>query len=195
MNFGNAEFGQRLRDGVRVRLQGRHGIGGRERVEFAAPDRLENLLEFRRRDLFKSCRKRAGEYGDILRVRSEWLAEVVVISSRSLVDLVSTDQIVRIFVFVQKFERAREINAGYIIPPYVGLMLIEIIAQIKNVIGGDDAFAREHVNPVGDGSRVGQGRGLKRDHLLQIAQATREHVRGRGKAGRFRRAQEIHHVN
>ena len=96
---------------------------------------------------------------------------------------------------MQKFECAGEINAGHIILPYVSLMLIEIIAQIKNVIGGDDAFAREHVNPVGDGSRVGQGRGLERDHLLQIAQATREHVRRRSKAGCFRRAQKIHHVN
>ena len=96
---------------------------------------------------------------------------------------------------MQKFERAREINAGDIILPDVGLMLVEVIAQIKNVIGGDDTFAREHVNPVGDGSRVSQSRGLERDHLLQVAQATREHVCGRGKAGRFRRTQEIHYIN
>ena len=74
-------------------------------------------------------------------------------------------------------------------------MLIEIITQIKNVIGGDNAFACQHVNPVGNRSRIGQSRGLKRDHFLQITQATRKHVRRRGKADCFRRAQEIHHVN
>ena len=74
-------------------------------------------------------------------------------------------------------------------------MLIEIITQIKNVIGGDDAFAGQHIDPVGDSSRLGQGRGFARDHLLQIAQAAREHVRRRSEAGCFRRAQKIHHVN
>ena len=46
VDFGNAELGQLLRDHVRVRFQRRNSVGGRERVEFAAPDRLENLLEF-----------------------------------------------------------------------------------------------------------------------------------------------------
>src|SRR4029077_12478671 len=39
------------------------------------------------------------------------------------------------------------------------------------------------------------GRGFASNHLLQIAQATREHVRRRGEAGCFRRAQKIHRVN
>src|SRR5438034_4328407 len=74
-------------------------------------------------------------------------------------------------------------------------MLVEIILQIKNVICGDDAFTGEHVNPVSDGSRLGQGRGFARDHLLQIAQPAREHVRWRSKAGCFRRAKKIHYVS
>ncbi len=45
-------------------------------------------------------------------------------------------------------------------------MLLKVIAQIKNVIGGDDAFACKHVNPVGNGARLGQGRRFAPDHLL-----------------------------
>src|SRR5207247_5030915 len=104
----------------RVRLQGRHGISGRERVEFALADRLKNVLEFRRRDFSKSVRKRARKYGNILRVRSERLAEVVVISISRLIDLVGSDQIICIFVFVEKFERTCQINAGHIVLPRVG---------------------------------------------------------------------------
>ena len=195
VDFGNAELGQLLRDHVRVRFQRRNSVGGRERVEFAAPDRLENLLEFPSRNFLQPLRKGAREYGDVLRVCAKRLAKVVVLSARSLANLEGGDQIFGLFVLVQKFERAREINAGDIILPYIGLMLVEIILQIKNVICGDDAFTGEHVNPVSDGSRLGQGRGLARDHLLQIAQAAREHVRWRSKAGCFRRAQEIHYVN
>ena len=155
MNLGNAEHRQRLRNGVRVRLQGRHGISGRERVEFTLADRLKNVLEFRRRDFFKSVRKRACKYGNILRVRSERLAEVVVISISRLIDLVGSDQIICIFVFVEKFERTCQINAGHIVLPRVGVMVIEVIAQIKDVIGGDNAFTREHVNPIGQRSCFG----------------------------------------
>ena len=126
------------------------------------------------------------EYGDILRVGSEGLAEVVVFPGRSLIDLVSGDQIFRVLVFVQNFERAGEINTGDIILPDVSLVLFQIIAQIKNVIGGDNAFPREHINPVGNRASVCQGRGFAPNHLLQIAQATREHVRRRRKPGCFR---------
>src|SRR4029453_13275100 len=106
MDFGNAEVRQLLRDHVRVRFQRRNRVGGRKGVELAASNRLENLLEFTGWDFFHSLRKSACEYGNVLRVRSEWLAEVVVIPGRSLVDLVGGDQIFRVFVFVQKFQRA-----------------------------------------------------------------------------------------
>jgi hypothetical protein len=96
---------------------------------------------------------------------------------------------------VQKFQRGGEINSGNIILPDISLMLFKVIAQIKNVIGGDDTFARENVNPIGDSARVGQGRGFAPNHLLQITQAAREHVRRRGEAGCFRRAQKVHYVN
>ena len=87
---------------------------------------------------------------------------------------------------MQKFERAGEINAGDVILPGISLMLFEVISQIKNVIGGDNAFPREHVNPVGDRPCFWKSRGFAPNHLLQIAQATREHVRGRRKPGCFR---------
>src|SRR5439155_19071061 len=106
-------------------------------VELAAQNRLESLLECLSLDFFQSLRKGVREYGDILRVGSEGLAEVVVFPGRSLIDLVSGDQIFRVLVFVQKFERAGEINTGDIILPDVSLVLFQIIAQIKNVIGGD----------------------------------------------------------
>ena len=46
MDFSNAEVGQLFRDRVRVRFQRRNRVGGRERVELATPNWLENLLEF-----------------------------------------------------------------------------------------------------------------------------------------------------
>ena len=64
-----------------------------------------------------------------MRVRSEWLAKVVVIPASSLVDLISGDQIFRVFVFVQKLQRAGEINTGDIVLPEICLMLFKVIAQ------------------------------------------------------------------
>src|SRR4029453_697011 len=110
MDFGNAEVRQLLRDHVRVRFQRRNRVGGRKGIELAASNRLENLLEFLGRDFFQSLRKRAREYGDVLRVRSEWLAEVVVIPVRSLVNFIGGDQIFRVFFFLQNFKRASEKN-------------------------------------------------------------------------------------
>src|SRR5439155_16351890 len=46
MDFSNAEVRQLFRDHVRVRFQRRNSVGRRKRVELAAPNRLENLLEF-----------------------------------------------------------------------------------------------------------------------------------------------------
>ena len=75
------------------------------------------------------------------------------------------------------------------------MILVEIIAQIENVIGRDHTFAREHINGVGLPARVDDVRRLMRNHFLQIAQSAREHVGGRRKTGGFRFAQEIHHVS
>ena len=96
---------------------------------------------------------------------------------------------------MQKFKRAREINAGHVILPLIGVMLVEVIAQIKNVIGGDDTFTGEHVNPIGNGARFSQARRFAPDHLLQVAQAAREHIGRWSKPGSFRRTQKIHNVN
>src|SRR6266705_2039581 len=125
MDFCNTEVGQLFRDHVRVRFQRRNSVGGGKGVELAAPNRLENLLEFLARDFLQSLGKRAREYGDILRVRSEWLAKVVVIPAGSLVDLISGDQIFRVFVLVQKFQRTGEINTGDIVLPEISLMLFK----------------------------------------------------------------------
>src|SRR5437867_5779462 len=74
-------------------------------------------------------------------------------------------------------------------------MLFKVIAQIKNVIGGNNALPRKDVNRVGDGARVCQSRRFAPNHLLQIAQASRKHIRWRRKTGCFGCAQKVHRVN
>ena len=74
-------------------------------------------------------------------------------------------------------------------------MFVEIIAQIKNVIRGDDAFAREDVDGIGHCSRVRKSRRFAPGYCLQIAQAGGEHFRWRRKSGSLGLAEKIHHVN
>ena len=91
---------------------------------------------------------------DILRIRAQWLTKIVVFAFRLIVDLELLDQTFRVLVLVQKFERAGQINAGQIVLPLVLVILVEVIAQIKNVIGGDHTFARQHINRVGNSARI-----------------------------------------
>ena len=99
-------------------------------------------------------------------MRAQWLTKIVVFALRVVVDLEPGDQTFRVFVFMEKFERTGQINAGQIVLPFVPVFFVEVIAQIKNVIGCDDAFAREHINRVGNPARVDEVRGFARNHFL-----------------------------
>src|SRR5207245_11359762 len=91
---------------------------------------------------------------NILRIGAPLVIKILVIPFRLIVDLELLDQTFRVLVLVQKFERAGQINAGQIVLPLVLVILVEVIAQIKNVIGGDHTFAREHINRVGNSARI-----------------------------------------
>ena len=157
-------------------------------------DRFQNIFELLGRDLADPRRKFARQNGDVLGISPERLKEIVALHRLVIVDLVIVDQAFGVAVFVQKMERAGEVDAGNVILPMVALMLIEIIAQIENVVRRDNAFARQDVNRVGDCARFGEIRRLAPDHLLQVAQTVRKHFRRRREPGRFRFAQKIHHV-
>ena len=96
---------------------------------------------------------------------------------------------------MQEFERAREVNAGDIFWPILRAMFVEIIAQVKNVIRGDDALARKNVDGIGHCSRIRKSRWLAPGYCLQVAQTAREHFRWRRKSSGLGLAEKIHHVN
>ena len=129
----------------------------------------------------------------LLPINAKRLAEIIKLGTLS--EAIFGNQSLSFLILMQQLERAGEVNAGQIFWPLLWAMFVEIIAQIKDVIRSDDAFARENVDGIGHGSRVRKSRRLAPGYCLQVAQTRGEHFRWRRKPGSLRLAKKIHHVN
>src|SRR5206468_4808778 len=95
--------------------------------------------------------------GNVLRIGAQWLAEITPVGIMRITEPVWRDQSFCFVVLMQKFERSREVNPSGILLPLLRMMFVEIIAQIKNVIGRHNSFASEEVDGVGHRSCIRKG--------------------------------------
>jgi len=58
------------------------------------------------------------------------LVEIVELFLVELTDLISGDQLRRLVLLFQNVERARQISAGQVALPFLGVILVQVIAQV-----------------------------------------------------------------
>ena len=111
-------------------------------------------------------------------------------------ETISADQTIRFVIFLQHRPRAGQINARQILRPFFGELFVEVIAQIEDVIRGDEAFPRQDINRVGDRARIGQVASAGRATIVcKLRKRALEDIRRRRETGSLCFTQEMRRVN
>ncbi len=95
-------MGRVLRQGLRIRLEGEHGVGGRERAEVPLADGRGDVGEFLLRHPAQAVREVPRQDREILRVRGERVVEIPIFARVELAGLIAFDESAGLVVVFQQ---------------------------------------------------------------------------------------------